>query len=123
SRPGTPSRAGARSPGSRPACRPSSRTSRSNDERHPDMADLLFELYCEELPASYLDRVIETLPAQVTTRLGDLRILGNPEVRVTGSPRRIAVSVRGVLNEQKSSAEELTGPPVKAAFDKHGKPT
>ncbi len=85
------------------------------------MADLLFELYCEELPASYLDKAIESLTEQTAKKLEDLRIPGE-KVHVTGSPRRIAVHVTGLPDEQRSSSEELLGPPVSAAF-KDGKPT
>jgi glycyl-tRNA synthetase beta chain len=86
--------------------------------------DLLFELYSEELPASYLDRAIELLPETLTKKLSDLRLI-RPEgehLRVTGTPRRIVVSVTGLPAEQAASSEELTGPPVTAAF-KDGKPT
>jgi glycyl-tRNA synthetase beta chain len=86
--------------------------------------DLLFELYCEELPASYLDKAIEFLPEIVTKKLSELRLV-RPEgehIAVTGTPRRIVLSLTGLPREQKSNTEELTGPPVSAAF-KDGKPT
>ncbi|MEZ0230201.1 MAG: glycine--tRNA ligase subunit beta [Planctomycetota bacterium] len=85
------------------------------------MADLLFELYCEELPASYLDKAIDSLSDQTAKKLEELRIRGE-RVHVTGSPRRIAIHVSGLPREQRSSSEELLGPPVSAAF-KDGKPT
>jgi glycyl-tRNA synthetase beta chain len=87
------------------------------------MPDLLFELSTEELPASYLDRAIETLPDQLKKRLSDLRVLGEAAtIRATGTPRRIAVHVSGLLADQRGNAEEVMGPPVSAAF-KDGKPT
>ncbi|HZU98390.1 MAG TPA: glycine--tRNA ligase subunit beta [Planctomycetota bacterium] len=83
--------------------------------------DFLFELYCEELPASYLDKAIDTIPEQLTKKLTDLRAA--PEsVRATGTPRRIVVHAAGLPREQRASSEELTGPPVSAAF-KDGQPT
>lgn len=85
------------------------------------MADLLFELYSEELPASYLDKAIESLLEQTKKKLEELRIPGE-KVHVTGTPRRVAVHVTGLPAEQRSSSEELMGPPVSAAF-KDGKPT
>src|SRR4051812_42114049 len=85
------------------------------------MADLLFELYCEELPASYLDKAIESLPEQLSKTLEEQRLAGE-KVHVTGTPRRIAIHVAGLPKEQRSSSEELMGPPVSAAF-KDGKPT
>ncbi|MBI3723854.1 glycine--tRNA ligase subunit beta [bacterium] len=90
------------------------------------MPDLLFELYSEELPASYLDRAIDSLPRAVFQRLSELRLLlesaSEKSVRCTGSPRRIVFHFENVLSEQASKEEELVGPPVSAAL-KEGKPT
>src|SRR5579871_5556648 len=88
------------------------------------MPDLLFELSCEELPASYVDRAIESLPEVLVPKLKELRLLpaNASAVRSTGTPRRIVVHVRDVLSQQTSLSEELVGPPVSAAF-KDGKPT
>lgn len=85
--------------------------------------DLLFELYVEELPASYLDKAIAGLSEKVPAKLQELRVVdGQPRVRVSGTPRRIAVHAAGLLASQLGQEEELTGPPVSAAF-KDGKPT
>ena len=81
--------------------------------------ELLFELYCEELPASYLDKAIETLPEQLTKKLTDLRAA--PEsVRATGTPRRIVLHATGLPREQRSSSEELTGLPSKRRMTSPG---
>ena len=40
----------------------------------------------------------------------------NTRVRVTGTPRRLVLHVSGLREEQPGQAEELTGPPVSAAF-------
>src|SRR2546423_5146178 len=58
---------------------------------------------------------------QTSKKLEELRVKGE-KVHVTGTPRRVAVSVTGLPAEQRSSSEELMGPPVSAAF-KEGKPT
>jgi glycyl-tRNA synthetase beta chain len=86
--------------------------------------DLLFELYCEELPASYLDKAIEIFPEIVTQKLSELRLFRSEgeHLRVTGTPRRIVLSLTGLPREQRALSEELSGPPVAAAF-KDGKPT
>src|SRR4051794_26122697 len=85
------------------------------------MPDLLFELSSEELPASYLDKAIDSLDEQTPKKLEALRVKGD-KVHVTGTRRRVVVHVTGVPSEQRSSSEELLGPPVSAAF-KDGKPT
>ena len=92
------------------------------------MPDLLFELYVEELPASYLDKAIESLGREAAQLLTAERLIPEAKsptdalVRVTGTPRRIVLHVRDVRAEQPGETEELTGPPVSAAF-KDGKPT
>jgi len=83
---------------------------------------LLFEIGCEELPASFVDGAVKALPALVGKQLGELR-LGHGEVRALGTPRRLAVIVADLDIEQADLEEEVTGPPAKVAFDGDGKPT
>lgn len=85
-------------------------------------SDLLLEIGCEELPASFVDSALAALPGLVTKRLDALRV-GYGTARPLGSPRRIAILVEGVADRQPDVEEELTGPPATAAFDKEGKPT
>jgi len=86
-----------------------------------DTADLLLEIGCEELPASFIDAALAALPTLVGKRLSDLR-LTHGDVRVMGTPRRLALWVKDVATSQSNLDEEVTGPPVKAAF-KDGAPT
>jgi glycyl-tRNA synthetase beta chain len=82
-------------------------------------ADLLFEIGCEEIPAKMLARALETLPDAVTARLDGARLAHGP-VRVMGTPRRLAVIVKGLADRQPDIAEEVVGPPVSAAFGPDG---
>lgn len=84
-------------------------------------SDLLLEIGCEELPSSFVEAAIKALPDLVKRRLEGLR-LSCQEIRALGTPRRLAVLVRGLAEAQPDLCEELTGPPVRAAF-KDGKPT
>src|SRR5262245_57811858 len=84
--------------------------------------DLLFEIGVEELPSSFVAGALAALPALFKKRLAELR-LAHGDVRPYGTPRRLAVLVHGVAERQPDLEEELTGPPVGAAFDKEGKPT
>ncbi|MBI2388085.1 MAG: glycine--tRNA ligase subunit beta [Deltaproteobacteria bacterium] len=84
--------------------------------------DLLLEIGCEELPASFVEGALAALPGLVTKRLDALR-LGHGAARPLGSPRRISLIVEGIAERQPDVEEELTGPPAAAAFDKEGKPT
>src|SRR5262245_28255178 len=83
--------------------------------------DLLFEIGCEELPASFVEAALAALPGLLQKRLEQLR-LGFEGIAALGTPRRLALIARGVSTRQPDLEEQVTGPPVKAAF-KDGKPT
>ncbi len=83
--------------------------------------DLLLEIGCEELPASFVDAALDALPGLARARLEALRV-GFTSVRAVGTPRRLALLVEGVTTAQPHLAEEVTGPPTRAAF-KDGQPT
>jgi glycyl-tRNA synthetase beta chain len=78
-------------------------------------ADLLFEIGCEEIPANMLARALVELPVLAEGRLAAAR-LAHGGVRVLGTPRRLAVIVRQLADRQPDLSEEVTGPPVSAAF-------
>ena len=82
-------------------------------------ADLLFEIGCEEIPARMLARALADLPGAVTARLEGARLAHGP-VRALGTPRRLAVIVKGLADRQPDLAEEVIGPPVSAAFGPDG---
>lgn len=87
------------------------------------MADFLFELGLEEIPA----RMIASAEAELARRVNDLltreRLLA-PAAKLTtySTPRRLAVLVEGVLASQADTEESLIGPSWKVAF-KDGAPT
>jgi glycyl-tRNA synthetase beta chain len=85
-------------------------------------ADLLFELGCEEIPAKFLARALEELPGLAGKRLADAR-LQHESLRALGTPRRIALEVRGLADRQPDLRERVVGPPVGAAFGPDGAPT
>ena len=82
-------------------------------------ADLLFEIGCEEIPAKMLARQLEDLPKLVEQRLAAAR-LEHKGVRVLGTPRRLAVIVKGLVERQPDLSEEVVGPPIGAAFAPDG---
>ncbi|MFY1824576.1 glycine--tRNA ligase subunit beta [Myxococcus fulvus] len=84
--------------------------------------DLLLEVGAEEIPASFIAPALEDLRRVVTERLADAR-LEHGEVKVYGTPRRLAVWVRDVADAGKDVVKEVLGPSAKAAFDAQGKPT
>ncbi|HHH29450.1 MAG TPA: glycine--tRNA ligase subunit beta, partial [Polyangiaceae bacterium] len=86
-----------------------------------DTRDLLFEIGCEELPASFVAGALDALPRLASERLETLR-LEHGAIRALGTPRRLTLIVEGLQTEQPNLEEKVQGPPVKAAF-KDGKPT
>ena len=84
-------------------------------------SDVLLEIGCEELPASFVAAALEAIPTLAKKKLGELR-LGFGNVRAFGTPRRLALLVEDLETQQADLAEDLTGPPTRAAF-KDGVPT
>jgi glycyl-tRNA synthetase beta chain len=87
----------------------------------PETSDLLLEIGVEELPASFVEAALRALPELVKKRFAELR-LEHATIHAYGTPRRLAVLVERLATRTPDLAEELTGPPVKAAF-KDGVPT
>jgi glycyl-tRNA synthetase beta chain len=86
-----------------------------------ETSDLLLEIGVEELPSSFVEGALRALPELVQKRFDELR-LAYQSVHAYGTPRRLALVVRGLATSQPDLSEEVTGPPVKAAF-KEGVPT
>lgn len=82
-------------------------------------ADLLFEIGCEEIPAKMLAKALADLPAAVTAKLAAAR-LEHKSIKALGTPRRLAVIVKGLADRQPDLREEVVGPPVSAAFAADG---
>ena len=86
-----------------------------------DRKDFLLEIGSEELPVGYVLPALEQLAAETAAWLDDERLDHGP-VRRFATPRRLAILVKGLQLRQEDREEELTGPPVRAAF-KDGAPT
>ncbi len=86
------------------------------------MADLLFEIGAEEIPAGFVPPALAQLSQDLARALDEAR-LGHGEVRAVGTPRRLAVWARDVEARQSDAKSQALGPPVAAAFDAQGRPT
>jgi glycyl-tRNA synthetase beta chain len=87
------------------------------------MADFLFEIGLEEVPARMIAGAEAELKRRVLALLERERLLAaGAGAKSFSTPRRLAVLVSGVAEKQDDAAEELTGPSVKVAF-KDGAPT
>lgn len=83
---------------------------------------LYIEIGCEEVPAGYIAPALEAMSQQMTRFLDENRI-GYGEPHVTGTPRRLILSIPDVAPHQEACTTEIIGPPKQVAYDAAGKPT
>lgn len=88
----------------------------------PPKAPFLLEIGTEELPAADLRSALDQLHTLTTTLLDAAR-LEHSEVKVWGTPRRLAVIVEELQTHQAALQTVVKGPPAERAFDSEGKPT
>jgi glycyl-tRNA synthetase beta chain len=86
------------------------------------MADLLFEIGAEEIPAGFVPPALRQLEEDLARGLDAAR-LSHGEVKALGTPRRLAVFARDVAARQTDAKTEALGPPVAQAYDAAGAPT
>lgn len=84
--------------------------------------DLLLEIGTEELPASFVMPALEEMKEQFVQKAAEAR-LAHGEVRVYGTPRRLALLVKGVAEAQPDFSSEVMGPLVKVALNPDGTAT
>ena len=85
------------------------------------MPNFLLEVGTEELPATFVDSAIKQWRSRIPASLTE-NSLSTESVEVYGTPRRLAVLIKGLPTQQPDRVEEIKGPPAQAAF-KDGKPT
>ncbi|HEV2710350.1 MAG TPA: glycine--tRNA ligase subunit beta [Edaphobacter sp.] len=87
------------------------------------MAEFLFEIGLEEIPARMIAGAQAELERRVVAMLERERLVsGGVASKSFATPRRLAVWVADVAERQEDASEELMGPSVKVAF-KDGAPT
>jgi glycyl-tRNA synthetase beta chain len=85
------------------------------------MATFLLEVGTEELPAAFVASAIAQWQVQIPKSLAEYR-LAPERIDVYGTPRRLAVLIAGLPEQQPDQSEEIKGPPAQVAF-KDGQPT
>ncbi|MBB5339666.1 glycine--tRNA ligase subunit beta [Tunturiibacter gelidoferens] len=81
------------------------------------MADFLFEIGLEEVPARMIAGAQAELEQRVVKILERERLMrSGAGTKSFATPRRLAVWVEGVAEQQEDVAEELVGPSVKVAY-------
>lgn len=84
--------------------------------------ELLLEVGCEEIPARFLGPALKQLGEKASALLDRARI-SHGGIKTYGTPRRLALAVYDVAEDQEGFLEKKLGPSVAQAFDQEGKPT
>ena len=85
--------------------------------------ELLIEIGCEEIPASWLPGLTSQLASHLDARLKDARLTSDRPAESYSTPRRLTARVAKLAERQTDHEELVTGPPVSAAFKPDGEPT
>src|SRR5256885_836160 len=85
--------------------------------------ELLLEIGCEELPASWLPGLTQQVGESVGAMLREHRLPPESPVETYSTPRRLTVRIVRVPERQSDLEEVVNGPPVSAAFKPDGTPT
>jgi glycyl-tRNA synthetase beta chain len=85
--------------------------------------ELLLEIGCEELPASWLPPLTNQIGDIVRAQLAEHRLPAETPVETFSTPRRLTVRISRVPERQTDLEELVTGPPVSAGFTPDGTPT
>ena len=84
--------------------------------------DLLVEVGAEEIPAGYMAPALAAIEERLSQALDDAG-LEHGGIKTWCTPRRLALAVYQLAEQQPDAVREVTGPPAKAAFDASGNPT
>jgi len=85
--------------------------------------ELLLEVGCEELPASWLPGLTNQIGDLVSAQLAEHRLPAESPVETYSTPRRLTVRIARLQERQTDLEELLNGPPVSAAFKPDGSAT
>lgn len=86
------------------------------------MAQLLFEIGTEEIPAGYIKPALTFMEQAARTKFEELG-LGFGQVQSVGTPRRLTLAVDDLQERQPDRRQKHIGPAKKAAFDADGNPS
>ena len=84
--------------------------------------NLVFEIGCEELPATAQQPAVQYMREELGKGLAEARLLGSAQLKTFATPRRLTVIATGITERAEDVRKKLSGPPAKAAFV-DGKPT
>ena len=84
--------------------------------------DLLFEIGAEEIPAGFMPNILGQLKQLAETKLNDAH-LPFESIATYGTPRRLALIVKGLADTSAEISERHKGPSASIAYDADGNPT
>ena len=84
--------------------------------------DLLFEIGAEEIPAGFMPNILGQLKTLAETKLNDAH-LPFESIATYGTPRRLALIVKGLGDTSAEISERHKGPSASIAYDADGNPT
>src|SRR4029077_18707628 len=85
--------------------------------------ELVLEIGCEELPASWLPALTNQIGEVVAAQLREQRLAPETPGETFSTPRRLTVRIVRVPERQTDFEELINGPPVSAGFKPDGTPT
>ena len=84
--------------------------------------DLLFEIGAEEIPAGFMPNILGQLKQLAETKLNDAH-LPFESIATYGTPRRLALIVKGIADASAEISERHKGPSASIAYDADGNAT
>ena len=84
--------------------------------------DLLFEIGAEEIPAGFMPNILGQLKQLAETKLNDAH-LPFESIATYGTPRRLALIVKGIADTSAEISERHKGPSASIAYDADGNAT
>ena len=84
--------------------------------------DLLFEIGAEEIPAGFMPNILGQLKQLTETKLNDAH-LPFESIATYGTPRRLALIVKGLADTSAEISERHKGPSASIAYDADGNAT
>ena len=84
--------------------------------------DLLFEIGAEEIPAGFMPNILGQLKPLAETKLNDAH-LPFESIATYGTPRRLALIVKGLADTSAEISERHKGPSASIAYDADGNAT
>ena len=92
-------------------------------KRRDMVAELLLEIGSEEIPAGYLEGGLKDLQSLTKKAFETNRIELAGGIYTYGTPRRLVLIGKAIAETQQDLVQEITGPPLRVAYDGEGRPT